>query len=173
LHSGAMRVRFLGHNVRYGWNAVVCWVSVPLVKHAALRAVVHNVADSLASGIGLLIGHYEMDVFGEAARSPGGSLTIDLLHGHVTEGVASSSLAEAVSLYRAALARLCARAGGSVADLSQAHVRYWSDPLGPRFAVTIQDASGRCSTTEYVGVPGKRPKVMDALGRLRPKPSVS
>ena len=36
------------------------------MKHAELRACAHNVADSLASGIGLMIGHYDMDVFGEA-----------------------------------------------------------------------------------------------------------
>ena len=29
------------------------------MKHAELRSIIHNVADSLASGIGLLIGHYE------------------------------------------------------------------------------------------------------------------
>jgi len=142
------------------------------MKHAELRAIVHNVADSLASGIGLLIGHYETDVFDEASRSGGGSLTIDLLAGRVTEGTASEALSEAVSLYREALADLCVKAGGSVAELSQAKVRYWSDPLDRGFAVTIEDANGRRSTTEYAGVPGRRPKVMDALGRLRPKPSV-
>jgi hypothetical protein len=142
------------------------------VKHAELRSIVHNVGDSLGSGIGLLIGVYEMDVYGEASRSQDGSLTIDLLAGRVTEGTASSSLAEAVSMYRDALAKLCSKAGGSISELREATVRYWSDPLGCRFAVTIEDTSGRRSTTEYVGVPGKRPKVMDALGRLRPKPSI-
>jgi hypothetical protein len=143
------------------------------MKHAELRAVVHNVGDSLASGIGLLIGVYEMDVFGEASRSQDGSLTVDFLAGRVTEGTASTSLTEAVSLYRDALAKLCLQAGSSISEIREATVRYWSDPLGRRFAVTIQDASGRRSTTEYVGVPGRRPKVMDALGRLRPKPSTA
>jgi hypothetical protein len=141
------------------------------MKHAELRAIVHNVGDSLASGVSLLIGFYEIDVFGEASQSRDGSLTIDLLAGRVTEGSASSSLAEAVTLYRDALAKLCAQAGGSISELAEAQVRYWSDPLGRRFAVTIQDRSGRRSTTDYVGVPGTRPKVMDSLGRLRPKPS--
>lgn len=143
------------------------------MKHAELRAIVHNVADSLASGIGLLIGVFEMDVFGEAARSEGGSLTIDLLTGRVPAGSASESLCRAVSLYRDALAKLCTQAGGSVGELCEATIRYWSDSLGPRFAVTIEDARGRRSVTEYAGIPGRRPKVIDALGRLRPKPSVS
>lgn len=141
------------------------------MKHAELRAIVHNVADSLASGIGLLIGVYEMDVFGEAALSKEGALTIDLLAGRVTKGTASASLFRAVSLYRDALVRLCEQAGGSVTELREASVRYWSDSLDRRFAVTIEDANGRRSTTDYAGVPGKRPKVMDALGRLRPKRS--
>ena len=142
------------------------------MKHAELRAIVHNVADSLASGIGLLIGVYEMDVFGEAARSEEGALTVDLLTARITEGSASESLRTAVSLYRDALSKLCDQAGGSVADLREASVRFWSDPLSSRFAVTIEDARGRRSTTEYAGVPGKRLKVMDALGRLRPQPSL-
>jgi hypothetical protein len=142
------------------------------MKHRELRAIVHNVADSLASGIGLLVGVYEMDVFGEASRCENGSLTIDLLSGRVADGVASESLSRAVSLYRAALAKLCAQAGGSVGELREATVRFWSDVLSPHFAVTIEDARGRRSTTNYAGVPGRRPKVADTLGRLRPQPSI-
>ncbi len=141
------------------------------MKHAELRSIVHNVADSLASGIGLLIGVYEMDVFGEASRSPGGVLTVDFLHGSVVEGKASPSLVEAVSLYHAALAKLCSSAGGSVRELREAKVRYWSDYLRHRFAVIIEDGAGRRSTTEYAGIPGQRVKIIDELGRLRPKPS--
>jgi len=143
------------------------------MKHSELRAIVHNVADSLASGIGLLIGHYDMDVFGEASRSEGQALTVDFLAGRVVDGTATDSLAAAVLLYRDALAKLCSGAGGSAAELREATVRYWSDTLGPRYDVTIEDANGHRSTTEYVGVPGKRPKFIDALGRLRPKPTVA
>lgn len=143
------------------------------MKHAELRAILHNVADSLGSGIGLLIGVYEMDVFGEAARSPGGTLTVDFLRGVITDGKPSSSLKRAVSLYRDALVRLCADAGGSIADLQEASVRYHSDPLGPRFYLTLIDGAGRRSTTEYAGVPARRVKVLDGLGRVRPKPSAA
>jgi hypothetical protein len=142
------------------------------MKHAELRSIVHNVADSLASGCCLLIRVYAMDVFGEASRSRGGSLTVDFLRGSVIEGEASTSLAEAVSLYRTALAKLCSNAGGSVTELRNANVRYWSDHFGHRFSVTIEDRTGHSSTTEYAGIPGQRVKIRDALGRLRPKPSV-
>ena len=143
------------------------------VKHAELRSIVHNVADSLASGIGLLIGHYEMDVFGEASRSPGGSLTVDFVRGRISEGIGSSSLAESVALYANALAKLCEEAGGSITELHEAKARYWSDPLRRRFSVTIEDDRGRRSTTDYAGVPGQRIRIMDSLGRLRPKPSIN
>ena len=138
------------------------------MKHAELRAVVHNVADSIGSGIGLLIGCYETDVYCEARAAADGILVTDLLSGHVVEGQASKSLEEAVFLYKDALAKLISDAGGSVSELAEAKVRFWNDCLGHRFAVTIEDCSGHRSTTEYAGIPGKRVKKMDALGRIRP-----
>lgn len=76
------------------------------MKHAELRAIVHNIADSLASGVGLIIGVYEMDVFGEAAQSQEGAITADFLMGDVVEGQPSVSLAHAVASYGKAFARL-------------------------------------------------------------------
>ena len=140
------------------------------MKHSQLRSVAHNIADSLASGIGLMIGVYETDVFGEAAGSAGGAITVDFLAGTVVEGDASPGLRDAVALYRDALPGLCARHGGSVDEFSELKVRYWSVPTGRRFAVTVEDASGRRSTTDYGGLPAKRLKLIDERGRLRPKP---
>jgi hypothetical protein len=140
------------------------------MKHAELRACAHNVADSLASGIGLMIGHYNMDVFGEASRSPGGAITVDFLGGLVVEGEASEPLQEAVGLYRAAFSNLCGLAGGSVRDVVEAKARFWQTPIGRRFTVSVADTAGRSSTTEYAGVPGRRVKVLDGLGRVRRKP---
>lgn len=78
------------------------------MKHDVLRSVGHNLAASLASGIGLLIGLYNVDVFGEAARTEDGCITVDFLAGTTSER-ASASLQEAVKLYRAAFPALCAR----------------------------------------------------------------
>jgi hypothetical protein len=142
------------------------------MKHGELRSFVHNVADSLASGIGLLIGVYDTDVFGEARLSSSGALTVDFLNGTVVECEASKSLAGAVALYREALAKLISEAGSSISALKEAKVRFWSDHLDYHFAITIEDSMGRRSTTEYAGMPAKRVKTMDRLGRLRPKPSV-
>ncbi len=142
------------------------------MKHAQLRAIVHNIADSLASGIGLMIGVYELDVFGEAARSQKGAITVDFLVGEVVGGQPSASLAHAVALYGAAFARHCASAGGRVEDVREAKAYYWTDVLQRRFTVTVTDSTGHCSSTEYAGSPGQRLKILDGLGRLRPMPSI-
>jgi hypothetical protein len=143
------------------------------MKHTELRALVHNVADSLASGIGLMIGYYEMDVYGEAQRSPTGVITVDFLKGTVIEGDPSPSLVKAVSLYRDALANQCLKAGASIDDFVEAKARFWPDLLSGRFSVTVAGKDGRRSTTDYAGTPGQRLKILDGLGRLRPKPSTS
>jgi hypothetical protein len=132
--------------------------------------VAHNIADSLASGIGLMIGLYEMDVFGEAERSPGGAIVVDFLDGSVVEGEASPGLRRAVGLYRGALPALCSKHGGSIEDFKALKVRYRRTHTECRFDVTIEDSAGIRSTTEYGGVPGKRVKILDGHGRLRPKP---
>ena len=49
------------------------------MKIGTLRAIAHNIADSLGSGCGLLIGVYDMNVYGEANKSPGGVIAIDFL----------------------------------------------------------------------------------------------
>ena len=41
-----------------------------LMKFDQLRAIGHNIADSLAGGMGLLIGVYRTDIFDEAGPAP-------------------------------------------------------------------------------------------------------
>lgn len=140
------------------------------MKHGELVSIAHNLADSLASGIGLMIGVYEMDVFGEGARSAGGTIGVDFLKGVVVEGEASASLRRAVALYGEALPGLCERHRGSIEDVRRLEARFWSDEIGPRFEVMVEDAAGRSSTTPYAGLPGKRLRVLDRSGRVRRKP---
>jgi len=141
------------------------------MKHAELRSIVHNVADSLGSGIGLIIGHYEMDVYGDAERSHERAITVDFLHGVVIEGEPSTSLVESIALYKTAFADLCSKAGGSIANVVEAKARFWSDALNRHFTVTITDRDGHRSATDYAGIPDQRVKILDPLGRLRPRPS--
>ena len=139
------------------------------MKFDELRSIGHNIADSLASGIGLLIGAYELDIFGEAVRSPERFITVDFLTGTSEGGAPSASLTRAIVLYRDAFADLCARHGTSPSAFRQVKARYSVDRIGGRFVVIVEDQGGRRAEDEYVGLPGRRIKVLDRLGRIRPR----
>ena len=137
------------------------------MKHRELRAIAHNIADSLASGICLMIGVYDIEVFREAAAAPGGFIIVDFLRG-TTSAKVSERLADAVRRYRDALPGHCERHGVPISAFRELLVRYEPQrDFGVRFIVSIEDEAGRRSTDEYVGTPGARPLVMDTLGRLR------
>jgi hypothetical protein len=142
------------------------------MKFAELKSIGHNIADSLGSGIGIMIGFYETDIYGEAARSADRYVLIDFLNGKSSGAPISQNLAKAISLYSQSLRELCKRHGTSVGAFAELTVRYTADAHGRRFFVTVVDRSGRRSTDEYQGRPGKRAKELDALGRIRPKPSL-
>ena len=139
------------------------------MKHDDLRSIAHNIADSLASGIGLLIGHYAMDIFGEAAKSKEGFVTVDFLNGTTEGGTLSASLAKAIKLYSEALPNLCEKQHSSLEYFKSLTARYSSDALDRRVVVTVEDKNGRCSTDEYTGIPLKHIKTLDGLGRIRTK----
>jgi hypothetical protein len=137
------------------------------MKIGTLRAIAHNIADSLGSGIGMLIGVYDMDVFGEARKNFQKSIRVDFLAGKVTRGVVSASLAAAIEKYRRALPALCAKHGASMADFKTLSARYSIDRLERRILVTVRHRDGRCYVDEYVGTPARHIKVTDHLGRVR------
>jgi len=139
------------------------------MKIGTLRAIAHNVADSLGSGIGLLIGVYEMDVFGEAKKSPGGVISVDFLAGKVTRGKVSRALSAAIAKYRKVLPTLCAKHGASIDDFKMLAASYSTDTINRRTIVRIRDRIGRCYVDEYVGTPARHVKVTDRLGRIRTK----
>lgn len=139
------------------------------MKHNQLRSIGHNIADSLASGIGLLIGCYNFDVFGEARNSSEGFITVDFLNGTTSGSPVSETLAKAVTLYRDALPALCEKHKVSISGFRQLTARYSRDAIGGRVQVTIEDKNGRCSVDEYVGIPLRRLKTVDNLGRIRTK----
>ena len=139
------------------------------MKFGELKAIGHNIADSLASGSGWLIGYYATDIFGEAANSPEGYILIDFIAGTASGARPSALLANAISLYSKALDNLCERHGTSVSVFLELKARYTHDIYGGRFAVTVRDQQDHHSTDEYLGSPGRRVLELDDLGRLRPK----
>jgi hypothetical protein len=135
------------------------------MKFDQLRSIGHNIADSLASGIGLPIGLYQTDVFGEARRQTGqGFIIVDFLLGTCASGAPSASLARAITLYRDALAELCKKHGTSPSAFRKLTAQYSMDALGRRFVVTVEDQYGHHADDEYVGIPGKR----QSSGSFRP-----
>jgi len=127
------------------------------VKFGVLQSALHNAADSLGSGIGLMVGVYEMDIYGEAGRSPDGVISVDFLTGKVIEGEASPSLRKAVELYRTAFDELCIRHGVEPWSFRVATARFGTDAaLGPPFTVHVEDREGRIATDRFIGSPGRR-----------------
>ena len=127
------------------------------MKLGKLKSVGHNIADSLASGIGLMIGVYDMNVFAEAAGEDEGFVVVDFLKGETSASTVSASFRRAVSLYRDALPDLCAKQGVALEDFKKLEVRYGTDPVyGPHFTVTVEGRTGQSSKDQYIGVPGKR-----------------
>jgi len=127
------------------------------MKFGELKSIGHNIADSLASGIGLLISVHEMDIFGEASGSREGYITVDFLTGTTEGGKPSKTLAKAVSEYRDALIKLCERHGVAVSSFKMLTARYGVDAVyGGHFTVTVEDQKGRRSVDQYLGIGGRR-----------------
>jgi hypothetical protein len=134
------------------------------MKLDQLRAIGHNIADSLADRNGFFIGHYDMRLFEEVLRSPDGFNEVDFLTGASTGGQPSAALARMLSLYSEALPSLRQKHRISRSAFRQLRARFLADR---RFAVTVEDGKGRCVTDEYAGFPGRRIKTLDAMGRVR------
>ncbi|NYE59600.1 hypothetical protein FHW58_000752 [Duganella sp. 1224] len=127
------------------------------MKLGTLKGIGHNFADSFASGLGLLIGYYAMNVFAEAAAADEGYLIVDFITGATYGAPASESLQRAVHLYRDTLPEFCERHGVNAGDIRVLQVRFGTDVVhGPHFTVTVENHAGRRSVDRYVGIPGKR-----------------
>lgn len=140
------------------------------MKHAKLRAVAHNLADSLASGVSLLTGAYELDLYGDAARAPGERLVLDLMNGAVIEGALSPALATALARLGPEFARLCAAAGTEPGDCRRAIARFHARAGACGFTLLIEDRAGRTTEADYEGTPAHRARDRDAQGRIRRRP---
>jgi hypothetical protein len=140
------------------------------VKFRELESIAHNIADSLGSGIGLLVGVYAMDIFGEAKRSPEGYMIVDFLTGTSSGGTPSTELARAISMYKQGLADLCAKHGTTSAAFQQLTARYSGSG---QIVVTVMDHASQKSSREFMGTPARRPRVLDKMGRVRPTSKLS
>jgi hypothetical protein len=127
------------------------------MKRGQLKSIGHNIADSLASGIGLMIGVYDTDVFAEAAAEAEGFVVVDFLAGTATGANISEGLRGAIRRYKDELPVLCAKHGVDSKLIARLETRYGTDPVyGRHFTVLVEDTAGRRSSDRFVGVPGRR-----------------
>lgn len=149
-----------------GMDLLVGLPHLPAIGAGCALSAGHNIADSLASGVGLLVGVYGMDVFGEARRSPEYCITVDFLSGKVIRGRASPSLACAIALYGKTLPTLCAKHHASSTMFRELTACYSVDDVhGPRFVVTVEDQRGASGSRRVPGGPGETDQ--NLLGRVR------
>ncbi|WP_282608613.1 hypothetical protein [Pelagibius sp. Alg239-R121] len=137
------------------------------MKHKQLHSIAHNFADSLASGLGFVVGMFGTDVFADAASNDDGVVSVDFLNGTIKGRTVDDRLPRAISLYQKAFPQFCAKHGATESNFRQFEVRFTHLAPTTGFAVTIEDDKGRVSTEDYVGTPGKRIVKLDALGRRR------
>ena len=140
------------------------------MKHDRLCAIGHNLADSMASGLAFVIGYHPMDVFGEAASSPGGVIEVDFIKGGILRGEASENLKAAAARFAEALPLFCQENGAEAGDFAVLSASFEATALEQRVLLAVTDRNGHSSTTEYAGVPLKRVRVLDSLGRIRKTP---
>ncbi len=137
------------------------------MKHAVLKSIAHNFVDSYGNGMGFLIGLYEMRVYEEAAKCDEGIIEIDFLTGEVSGGSISENLRTATHLYRAKLPEFCAKHSATLDDFRIFIARFWNEYDGRHCSITVKDSCDRISTSEFVGDPPTKKKVVDGSGRIR------
>ncbi|MAC89772.1 hypothetical protein [Maricaulis sp.] len=131
-------------------------MKVPKMKFRTLKSIAHNLADSYASGISLLLGEYEIYLFDEAASAPEGQITVDFLAGTSTGSPVSAGLARIIARGPQGLKRLCDKHGCSVDEFKELTVRFGTDPVqGRHFTVALTSFSGKTSRDRYLGSPGR------------------
>ena len=126
------------------------------MRFGELKSIAHNFADSISSGIGLPIGTYGYDIFGEAQASPDGYIEIDFIASRVYGGETSRVLTEALREYKKWLPTLTAKHGAEVSDFTELTVRFAVDVVrGPYFTVSMSDTQGRSDKSTYSGYGGR------------------
>jgi hypothetical protein len=137
------------------------------MKHNQLHSIAHNYAESLACGLGFVVGIFGTDVFADAASNDDGAVTVDFLNGTIHGNTADDRLSRAIPLYKKEFPKFCAKHAAKGENFQKFVVRFTYRAPTTGFAVTIKDDKGRASTKEYLGIPAERVAKLDALDRRR------
>ena len=136
------------------------------MKHDQLRSIAHNLADSLTSNC-FIIGYASIDMIAEAKANADGEIVVDFLTGSIL-GRGSPDLHHVMASFAKVIPDFCEKNGVDSADIAILTAKFSARGLGLRTEVVVVDHKGRRTTDRYDGIPLKRPKVLDALGRVRP-----
>lgn len=139
------------------------------MKHGQLRSIAHSLAASLASGVSLITGFYDLDLYGDARNSPDGKLSIDLLKGKIMDGNPSPQLIAAVSSLGPEFHRLCEAEKISPKDCRSAKAYFYAYLNREGFTLVVEDTTGKVTETDYEGSSAQRAFERDALERNRRK----
>ena len=141
------------------------------MKHSKLHGIAHNFADSLAGGISFVVPDQfiQTNVFEEASANGIGHIIVDFLTGDVQGAVTGGDVENAIPMFKDAFPAFCEKHGVDVAEYRAFIVRYVFARIGITYIVTVEDRDGKRSSREYIGLPGKRTRELDASGRHRPK----
>jgi hypothetical protein len=125
------------------------------MRFGTLRSIAHNLGDSISTGLGLPIGLYGYDIFGEARNSAQGFIEIDFVNGAMRGAMPSSVLSDAMLQYSRWFHALAAKHGATVDDFTQLTLRFAdAGAYGRHFVATVADRRGRSDSTVYDGMGG-------------------
>ncbi|NHK29420.1 hypothetical protein FF098_016020 [Parvularcula flava] len=110
-----------------------------------------------------------IDIYRELPRQMGHAITVDFLTGRANRAKLSPRLRKQIALYKDGFARLCKKHNALPEMYVEASARFYMDRKGYRFSVTVEDRAGRRQTDEYIGMPGRRVRILDQYGRVRRK----
>lgn len=75
------------------------------MKHAVLRAIIHNLADTLSSGVSLLAASYDLDIYRDADGAGPAGVTVNFLNA-TADAPVSQAVQDALPELREALDRI-------------------------------------------------------------------
>lgn len=127
------------------------------MKFGRMNSVAHNIAASVASGMGFMIGLVATDIFGEAEAGQPGFIAVDFLTGETSGSPVSPQLANALNLYCGAVPELCRRQAVDFSEFAELTASFSKDAVqGPTYLVTVRDMAGRHASNRFAGYTGEK-----------------
>ena len=108
----------------------------------------------------------------EAQANADGEIGVNFLNGTIV-GKGSPELRNVVADFAEVLPEFCTKNGVDSTDYCELTAKFSTNFQGLRAEITVLDRMGKRTVDVFFGIPLKRPRVVDHLGRLRPLPGRS